>query len=203
MINTSKVFIVDDDAAVRDALDMMLKAAGYSVESYSGAEAFLESCNQETGGCIVLDVNMPEMNGPELQAELARRGLQFPIIFLTGQGSIPISVRAMKAGALDFLTKPVDGNELLNCVKIALEKSKEQKIKLIESQTVANKLAQLTEREMEVMGLVVVGLTSKEIAIRLSISYRTVENYRSSIMNKTGASNIIELASINSYKRNE
>jgi FixJ family two-component response regulator len=150
-------------------------------------------CNQDTSGCIILDVNMPDMDGPALQEELNRRGLLLPIIFLTGQGSIPLTVRVLKAGASDFLTKPVDGTELLACVNQALIKCEEMKIKSADSQAKALRLATLTEREREIMSLIVAGHANKEIAERLDISPRTVENHRAHIMEKTGATNLREL----------
>jgi FixJ family two-component response regulator len=136
---------------------------------------------------------MPEMDGPAMQAELNRRGFKLPIIFLTGQGSIPITVRALKAGAMDFLTKPVDGTELLACVKQALEKCSDLQIQAADFQSKAIVLATLTEREREILLLIVAGHANKEIADRLSISTRTVENHRAHIMEKTGAANLREL----------
>jgi FixJ family two-component response regulator len=194
MNNIANVFVVDDDEAVRDSLRMMLKAAGRSVATFQSAEEFLAICNSETLGCIILDVNMPGMDGPGLQAELNRRGLLLPIIFLTGQGSIPLSVRTMKAGAMDFLTKPVDGKELMDCVKQALDKCAQLQLQAQNNQSHSAILATLTEREREVMRLVVEGLTSKEIGECLHISFRTVENHRAQVMQKTGAANLLELA---------
>ena len=196
MINNTNVFVVDDDAAVRDSLRMMLKAAGCTVATFAGADEFLSAYNSETVGCIVLDINMPGMNGSALQEELNRRGSRLPIIFLTGQGSIPLSVRSLKLGAMDFLTKPVDGTELLACVTQALDKCLQLQKQAHESQSRASRLAILTEREREVMMLVIDGLTSKEIAQRLGINFRTVENHRAHVMLKTGSSNLLELARI-------
>lgn len=196
MNTISNVFVIDDDSAVRDSLRMLLKAAGYTVATFSNADNFLAICNPETEGCIILDVNMLGMDGPALQEELHRRGSRLPIIFLTGHGSIPLSVRALKAGALDFLTKPVDGTELLACVKQALDGYAQWREQAHVSQSVVARLATLTEREKEVMMLVVEGRTSKDIAQRLDISSRTVENHRARIMQKTGVANILELARI-------
>ncbi|MES1981880.1 MAG: response regulator [Pseudomonadota bacterium] len=203
MINAPNVFVVDDDAAVRDSLRMMLKAAGYTAATFSGADEFLAACNSEATGCIILDVNMPGMDGPSLQEELNRRGLRLPIIFLTGQGSIPLSVRTMKAGAMDFFTKPVDGTELLACVKQALDKSLQLGRQARNAQSIAARLATLTKREKEVMMLIIAGLTNKEVAKRLSISFRTVENHRAQIMQKTGSSNTLELARIASSQTSD
>lgn len=188
------VFIVDDDAAVRDALAMLLEAAGYPVATFPAASDFLDTCTPSTQGCIILDVDMPEMDGPTLQVELIRRGLQLPVIFLTGKGTIPVTVRAMKAGAIDFLTKPVEGSMLLARVKEALEKGSWQLKRALANQSGSSQLEKLTRREREVMVLAVAGHTSKEIAQRLGISYRTVEIHRAHVMQKTGAANLLELA---------
>ena len=194
------VFVVDDDAAVRDSLRMMLKAAGYAVATFASADEFLNICNRETEGCLILDVTMPGMDGPALQDELNRREFRLPIIFLTGQGSIPLSVRSIKAGAMDFLTKPVNGTELMACVEQALSKCSQLHEQLVESQSMSERLANLTVREKEVMMLVIEGLTSKEIAERLGISFRTVEVYRARIMQKSGSSNLLDLARLAKYQ---
>jgi FixJ family two-component response regulator len=200
MNTISNVFVVDDDAAVRDSLRMMLKAAGCTVATFASADEFLIICTPETEGCIILDVNMPGMDGPALQEELNRRGTRLPIIFLTGQGSIPLSVRALKAGAMDFLTKPVDGTELLACVKQALDKCSQLHEQLLESESITARLENLTKREKEVMMLIIDGFTSKEIGALLGISFRTIENHRAQVMQKTGASNLLELARIAAYQ---
>ena len=196
MTNITNVYVVDDDEAVRKSLRMLLKTEGYTVATFPSAEEFLNICNKETIGCIILDVNMPDMDGPGLQEELNRRGLNLPIIFLTGQGSIPITVRALKAGAQDFLTKPVDGTVLLASVKQALDTCSELQMQSADSQSKAIRLATLTDREKEIMMLIVSGLSNKEIAERLSISFRTVENHRAHIMEKTGATNVLELLTL-------
>jgi FixJ family two-component response regulator len=190
------VFIVDDDAAVRDALTMLLEAAGYAVEAFQSAADFLDKLNSDTQGCLILDVNMPDMDGPSLQEELLRRGSRLPVIFLSGHGTIPVTVRAIKAGAMDFLTKPVDGTELLAHVQKALEQGQARQ-KMIDSyQSAAARLATLTDREREVLNLAISGLVSKEIAQRLGISYRTVEIHRAHILQKTCAPNLLEVARI-------
>lgn len=196
MNDINNVFIVDDDAAVRDALAGQMEAAGYDVASFASAEKFLDVCTQDTLGCIILDVSMPNMDGPALQDELARRGLKLPIIFLSGQGTIPLTVRTMKAGALDFLTKPVEGAVLRARVQEALEQCALQQGQARISQAMSARLASLTEREREVMMLALEGQTSKEIASNLGISFRTVETHRTRVIQKTGASNMLELAAI-------
>jgi FixJ family two-component response regulator len=200
MNDTRHVFIVDDDAAVLDSLRMLLEAAGYPVAIFHGAEDFLEICTPDTQGCIILDVDMPDMDGPTMQDELNRRGLHLPIIFLSGHGTIPLTVRAVKAGAIDFLTKPVLGTVLLDRVQEGMKKCTELQEHARISQSVAERLATLTEREREVMMLAVEGHTSKEIAQRLDISYRTVEIHRAHLMQKSGASNMLELARIITYE---
>jgi FixJ family two-component response regulator len=194
MNNINRVFIVDDDASVRDSLRMLLEANGYAVSTFPGAEDFLEICTPETQGCIILDVNMPDMDGPTLQGELLNRGLRMPIIFLSGQGTIPLTVRTLKSGAMDFLTKPVKGSVLVARVQEALDQCFILQKQVDDTQTIVARLAVLTEREREVMDLAVAGHTSKEIAQRLGISYRTVEIHRAHVMQKTGTSNMLELA---------
>lgn len=186
MMKTQTVFVVDDDAAVRAGLVAMFEAAGLAVEAYASAAAFLQMYRVERCGCLVLDVNMPDMKGPELQAELQRRGSQLPIIFLTAHGDIPTTVKAIKAGAVDFLTKPADGAVLLERVRAALARSAQ----------VSEGLGSLTERERQVMLRMAAGRSSKEIARELDISYRTVELYRSRILQKMKARSALELAEI-------
>jgi FixJ family two-component response regulator len=188
------VFVVDDDAAVRDGLAMLLDTAGLTVETYDGAAAFLNAWSGLRTGCLILDVRMPEMTGPELQAELNRRGIDLPIIFLTAHGDIPTTVKAMKLGAADFLTKPVVGSELLERVHAALEKSAQLNQQASTTQALRERLEGLTQRELEVMKLVADGLPNKEIARSLGISHRTVEVHRARVMQKTGVSNLVELS---------
>ena len=201
MSEIKNVFVVDDDIAVRDSLTMQMEGAGYIVTTYSGAYDFLDACTPGTQGCIILDVSMPGMDGPAMQEELTRRGLRLPIIFLSGQGTIPLTVRTMKAGAIDFLTKPVEGAVLRARVLEALKHCSFMQNKAIGSQTAAVRLANLTEREREIMMLSIAGHSCKEIASRLAISYRTVETHRTRVMQKTGVSNMLELASL--VKANE
>jgi len=196
MNTKTRIFIVDDDEAVRDALALLLKTAGHAVVTFAGAAEFLDAYTPYLHGCIILDMNMPGMDGSALHDELRRRGTQLPVIFLTGYGSIPTTVRALKNGAVNFLTKPVNGAELLACVKEALTqhafvRRKDDILKLY-----SLRLDTLTEREREIMTLVIEGFTSKEIAQRINISYRTVEIHRAHVMQKTGASNLLELAQI-------
>jgi FixJ family two-component response regulator len=184
MTTEPKVYVVDDDAAVRDGLTAMFDAAGFIVEAYSSAREFLAAYKADWTGCLVLDVTMPDMTGPELQTELNRRGVLLPIIFLTAHGDIPTTVKTIKAGAVDFLTKPADGAVLLKRVRAALAQSSEM----------SEGLASLTEREREIMVRVAAGFASKEIARELDISHRTVELHRARVMQKMKAGSVLELA---------
>lgn len=196
MSERAKIFIVDDDAGIRDALTMLLESADYAVEAFKSAADFLVNFTHPVRGCIILDVDMPDMDGPTLQETLLQRGLQLPVIFLSGHGTIPITVRTMKAGAMDFLTKPVAGDVLLTHVKKALEKHAPFQQQANSRQSIHARLATLTEREREVLKLAISGYASKEIAKSLGISHRTVEIHRAHVLQKTGASNILELAYI-------
>lgn len=190
------VFIVDDDPAVRDSLTLMLKQADISVQSFESGEALLSVCPLGYNGCIIIDVRMPEMDGMQLQEELSRRKIALPVIFLTGHGDIPVSVRAIKAGAMDFLTKPVTREKLLICVRSAFLEGQKRINEAAHNQDAISRLVKLTEREREVMALAVQGHSNKEIASCLDISHRTVEIHKSKIMHKTGAINLLDLARI-------
>ncbi len=192
----AKVYVVDDDEAVRDALALLLETAGFAVQGFSSAQAFLAVCNDECQGCIILDVKMPDMEGPALHRELLRRGILLPVIFLTAYGSITQSVQAIKNGAVDFLTKPVDGALLLDRVQEAMSQNIQRLEHSDAHRELLIRLATLTAREQEVMALAVTGLTNKEIALRLNISHRTVEIHRARVMHKTGASSLLALARI-------
>lgn len=193
---TPIVFVIDDDPAVRDSLSLLFETEGLVVECHESAESFLAAYGDERPGCLVLDVRMQPMSGPELQAELVRRGSRMPIIFLTAHGDIPMTVRAMKAGAKDFLTKPINGTELLDRVHAVLksELDRHNQQKLLERE--CQRLQDLTQREHEVMMLALAGRTNKAIARQLGISYRTVEIHRSHILQKTGTANMLELAQL-------
>ena len=187
-------FIVDDDPAVRDSFVQLLNAAGIPVESYANAEAFLAAYASERPGCVILDVNMPGMTGTELHEELCRRESQIPIIFLTAYGDIPMTVRAIKAGAIEFLTKPVQGQVLIEHIKSALAHDVQLRVRATHEKTQSARLAVLTQREMQVMRLAVAGKANKEIARELGISFRTVEIHRGHIRDKTGCNTLLELA---------
>lgn len=188
------VFVVDDDPAVRDALSLLLEGERIAVETFDSAEAFLAVCQSAPRSCAIVDIRMPGMDGMQLQAELTKRHLFIPLIFLTGHGDIPMSVRAIKAGAIDFLVKPIRVAELIKSVEAALIESEKISALVEENQSAADRLRTLTEREHEVMTLAVEGLANKEIARRLGISHRTVEIHKARVMHKTGTNSLIELA---------
>jgi len=189
------VFIVDDDYAVRDSLGQLMEVAGFTYQAFESAEHFLQAYRPGRTGCLLLDLNMPNMTGDELQAELIHRKTHLPIIFLTAYGDIPTSVRAIKNGAIDFLTKPVSSKLLIERIQTALqqESQRHNNSELVE-QKICGRLNGLTSRESEVMLLVVAGHSNKEIARHLDISPRTVEIHRARVMEKTGAANLLELA---------
>lgn len=196
MKNIPTVFVVDDDPAVRDSLTLLLELEEFAVESFAGAADFLAQCRPLQRSCAIVDIRMPRMDGMQLQAELTTRGIQLPIIFLTGHGDIPMSVRAIKAGAVDFLTKPVTGEALLKSVRAALIECERLYRQADTTQDAVSRVARLTERERGVMVLAVAGLHNKEIAQRLGISHRTVEIHRARIMHKTGVDTLLDLARI-------
>jgi len=196
MNESSKIFIVDDDAAVRDSLKLLIEQEGLKVDTYDGADSFLAACRPEWCGCAVIDVRMPGMDGLQLHEELLRRGVHLATVFLTGHGDIPMSVKAIKAGAVDFLTKPVTADALLESIRAALKLSAQMHAKAEMSHLLTARLASITEREREVMLLAVAGHPNKEIARRLGISHRTVEIHKGRIMQKTGAATLLDLARI-------
>jgi FixJ family two-component response regulator len=190
MINIEPfVFIIDDDDVVRDVLAESIRSGGYTVRTFQSAEEFIAGCSPDCRGCIVLDVKMPGMDGPSLQRELLQRDIRLPIIFLSAHGDIPMTVRTIKAGAIDFLTKPVDTEVLLERIHTAFEINRTY----VEAR---RRLEGLTEREQQVLSLAVQGKANKEIARELEISPRTVEVHRSHIMHKTGAASLLELVDI-------
>ncbi len=190
------VFIIDDDNAVRDSLYLQLDSAGFTVDTFSNPGDFLDILQPSTTGCLILDMRMPGMSGPELQAELARRNINLPIIFLTGYGGIPLTVKTIQAGAFDFLTKPVDSKKLRDCINAALTLNAKTHGDDIANYKLHERLATLTAREQEVLELVLKGYSNKEIGRQLNISFRTVERHRSRILLKTKTDNTLQLTNL-------
>jgi two-component system, LuxR family, response regulator FixJ len=193
MEHNESVFIVDDDPDIRDSLKMLLESAGYAAEAYESAASFLASNAPNTVGCLIVDVHMPEMNGMALQKELSTRRSLLHVIVMTGHGDIPIAVDAMKAGAVDFLEKPFEETVLLDSVRRALDRAASAGGQAIEARDAAARLALLTERERQVLELIVAGKANKVIAHELSISPRTVEIHRARVMEKMDAGNLADL----------
>ncbi len=178
------VHVVDDDDAVRGALALLLESNGLQVRCHPSAEAFLEAYDPGQPGCLILDVRMPAMSGLELQHELSRRGIRIPIIFLTGHGDVPMAVRALRGGAVDFLEKPFQTDELLARIPDALEWDRRLREKARQERQARACYERLTPRERQVMALVVEGLSNKEIARRLEVSHRTIDVHRARVMEK-------------------
>jgi FixJ family two-component response regulator len=187
------VFIVDDDDAVRKGLARLLRSVGYTPVTFACPAELLSQENYDGIGCIVLDVRMPGLNGMELQAELAARDIDLPIVFLTGHGDIPMSVQAMKQGAVDFLTKPVDERVLLDAVQQALRRHKSRRAERQEAEAVQARLQMLTSRELEVLRCVIAGARNKRIAAHLGIAEQTVKIHRARVVAKLGVHTWAEL----------
>jgi len=190
------VFVVDDDASVRGALARLLHSAGYQTETFASAEGFLAESRFDAPGCIILDVRMPGLNGLELQQTLAAADRQLPIVFITGHGDVPMSVRAMKAGAEDFLPKPFDDEELLKAVAQALNRSQREQNERTEVAEIRRRLSSLTPREREVLCHVVAGQLNKQIAADLNIAEKTIKVHRARVMEKMGASSLAGLVAM-------
>jgi two-component system response regulator FixJ len=190
------VYVVDDDRAMREALRLLLQNAGLAVQVYADGPSFLAGCSEDCTGCVVLDVAMPGMSGQEVQTALNRRDIPLPVVFLTGHGDIPTAVRAVQAGAVDFLEKPIRGPELLDRVRRALALDEERRQAARRLREIRERYARLSPREREVMALVTSGLSSKEIARKLDLSPRTVETHRAHAMHKMGVTNTAELITV-------
>lgn len=188
------VFVIDDDHAVRDSVGLLLETAGFKVARFASAEEFLAADATDEPACLVLDLRMTGMSGVELQRWLRERGSTLPIVFLTAHGDIPTTVRAIKEGAVDFLTKPVDPEELVASVRAALAAAATSPDRRSSARTARLLFDALTEREREVVRLALAGYSNKEIGRRLNISHRTVEFHRSRVLAKTGASSLLQLA---------
>jgi RNA polymerase sigma factor (sigma-70 family) len=190
------VFIVDDDPGVRDSLAMLLELKGFHTRTYESAERFLERYRPEWPGCLVLDLRMAGMGGLELQAELARRGARVPIIVVTAHGDVATARTALKAGAVDFIEKPIDDEVLVAAIEAALERDTLTREHSAARASTAERLARLTAREREVLDLVVEGRHNREIAAALEISPRTVEVYKSRLMEKLQVRRVPELVKL-------
>jgi FixJ family two-component response regulator len=187
------VFVVDDDRAMRDSLRWLLESVGLSVRTYATAAEFLGDYDATQPGCLVLDVRMPGMSGLDLQAELARRGAGLPTIVVTGHAEVPMAVRAVKAGAIDFIEKPFSDQLLLDRVRQALEIDRQDREVRRRREEARRRLESLTAREREVLALVVAGKANKEVAASLGLSTKTVEVHRAHVMSKMEVESLAEL----------
>ncbi len=187
------VFIVDDDEALRDSLCWLLESAGLRVETHDSANSFLQSYYPGQSGCLLLDVRMPGMNGLELQEQLESRDVRLPVVIMTGHGDVAMAVRALKAGAMDFIEKPFDDELLLASIQRALVLDAEQRKNRATQAEVLARLAHLTRREHQVMELVTIGKANKQIASELNVSAKTVEAHRAHVMEKMQAKSLAEL----------
>ena len=187
------VFVVDDDPSVRTSTERLVRSAGFKVKTFGSAKEFLESFRPEGPACLVLDVRLPGQSGLDLQRELTGSGVQIPIIFMTGHGDIPMSVRAMKAGAVEFLTKPYRKKALLDAIHASIERDRASRQERLEATALRGRYEQLTPREREVMALVVAGLLNKQIAGELATAERTIKFHRAHIMQKMEAESLADL----------
>lgn len=187
------VFIVDDDREVRAGLESLIRSVGLRVVSFASASEFLNAARPDVPSCMVLDVRMPGQSGLELQNQMHSMGIHLPIIFVTAHGDIPMTVRAMKEGAMEFLTKPVRGQELLDAVQKAIEHDRDLRRERTQLDEVRVRFDSLTPREGEVLNLVVEGLLNKQIADKLGMSELTVKTHRAHVMEKTGAGSLAQL----------
>lgn len=190
------VFVVDDDVSVRESLELMISSAGWKPEIFASAKEFLSRPRAQAPSCLVLDVNLPDLNGLDLQTRVAGDRIDMPIIFITGYGDVPMTVRAMKAGAVEFLTKPFSDEALLSAIRHAIERSRSILGHEAEIRILANRYETLSRREREVMALVVTGLLNKQVAYDLGISEITVKAHRGRVMHKMQAGSLVDLASM-------
>jgi RNA polymerase sigma factor (sigma-70 family) len=189
----STIFVVDDDTLVRRSLERLILSVGRRVKTFSTAQEFLDCQRPDGPACIVLDVRMPGLSGLDLQEKLSVSGLDMPVIFVTGHGTVPMSVRAMKAGAIDFLQKPFDDQVLLDAIQLAIDKDRQDREKRTGHQELERRLDSLTPREREVFALVVSGLLNKQIAGELGTSEKTIKVHRARVMQKMQADSLADL----------
>lgn len=195
-MNSPVIHVVDDDGTVRTSLQVLLEAVGYTVRTYGSATEFLSNPLGEAGGCIVLDLRMPGLNGLELQQALSEAGVSLPVVFLTAHGNVPSSVQAMKSGAVDFLLKPPDPAQLLAAIKQAVEQDAEVRRIQAAKQLLRSRIAELSPREQQVLSMVAAGMLNKQIAAALGISIKTTKTHRGRVMQKLGLSSVSELVLI-------
>jgi FixJ family two-component response regulator len=187
------VFVVDDDASVRRSTERLVRSLGFGVRTFASAREFLDAARGEGPACLVLDVHLPGLGGLDLQRELARSGVRIPIIFITGRGSIPMTVQAMKEGAVEFLTKPVRPRDLLAAIRAAIESDRASQRARLATDALRARYERLTPREREVMALVAAGQLNKQIAGELATSERTIKFHRAHVMEKMAAGSLAEL----------
>lgn len=192
-MSETTVFIIDDDLSARRGITRLVHAAGMNAESFASAEDFLASGKSNESGCIVLDVSMPDMTGPELQEELSKTEYCMPIIFLSGNSDVPTTASAMKKGAVDFLTKPIDRDDLLGAIRVSLAKDADTRTQQAEKFSINEHIKTLTPREYEIMTYVITGMLNKQIAAELFISEETVKIHRGRVMQKLGIVSVAEL----------
>jgi FixJ family two-component response regulator len=187
------VFVIDDDPSMRTALEDLVGSVGLEVRPFASPEEFLASHRPDAPGCLVLDVRLPGMSGLTFQKELEKSGVALPVIFITGHGDIPMSVRAMKAGAIEFLTKPFHDQDLLDAIHAAIERDRERRREAVLVSELRERYATLTERERDIMRLVVVGRANKQIAAELNVREMTVKVHRGQVTRKMKAGSLPEL----------